>query len=447
MYKLNINTVLSPKIINKIISDFRSNDLLKFNKLHDYYIGKHAILDRTMTDPTKPNNKSIFPYPNYITDIFTGYFMGEAINYSGLDIAAVEQLKMIFIYNDAADNDSELAKDASIFGKAYEMLYIDADGAVRFKKIDAREIILINDDTVESEILYAIRHFTVADIETDLVSSLVEVYTKDSILTYKGDENFGDLTLIEEQTHYFGIVPFVMYKNNDDCIGDFELVISLIDAYDKLNSDNLNDFEYFVDAYLGLYGVDLDSEDVVSMKENRVLLLPTDAKAEWLTKNVSDTQVENLKSRYSEDIHKFSKCPALTDENFASNASGVAMKYKVMGMENVAATKERKFKKGLQRRIEAIANILSLKGEAVIDWRGIEITFKRSLPSDSAEIADTVNKLRGLISDGTLLDQIPFIEDSQAELDKVAVQNESKYTLNSTLDITVDEEENADGTE
>lgn len=434
MIRLSQDTILSPELLTKLIDKFRQTKLPRMNMLQDYYVGKHKILKRQMTDSTKPNNKVIFPYANYITDVFTGYFSGEAINYSSEDEAAVEQLKMIFTYNDESDNDSELTKDASIFGKAYEMLYIDLQGSVRFKRVNPMEIIIVEDDTIENEILYAIRFYLVEDLVNDKITSVVEVYTRDSILTYKGNDNYSSLVLAEVIPHFFSIVPFVLYKNNDDMIGDFELVISMIDAYDKLNSDNLNDFEYFVDAYMGLYGMDADDEDIKLMKENRVLLMPTGAKAEWITKNVSDTQVENLKTRISEDIHKFSKCPALTDENFASNASGVAMKYKVMGMENVAATKQRKFKKGLQRRIEAISNILSFKGQVIFDWRSIDIIFKRSLPANDTEVADMINKLRGLASNGTLLDQLSFIEDSQAELDKVAAANELTYSLEPTLD-------------
>jgi len=69
--------------------------------------------------------------------------------------------------------------------------------------------------------------------------------------------------------------------------------------------------------------------------------------AEWLIKDTADAAIENVKSRLDNDIHKYSFCPNMSDENFASNASGVAIKFKTMGTENLVSTKERKFKKGL----------------------------------------------------------------------------------------------------
>jgi len=58
------------------------------------------------------------------------------------------------------------------------------------------------------------------------------------------------------------MVPIAIFENNEDQMGDFEKVIDLIDAYDKMESDSLNDFEYFVDAYLALYGFTAEAEDI-----------------------------------------------------------------------------------------------------------------------------------------------------------------------------------------
>jgi len=143
------------------------------------------------------------------------------------------------------------------------------------------------------------------------------------------------------------MVPVAIYENNEDQMGDFEKVIDLIDAYDKMESDSLNDFEYFVDAYLALYGFTADAEDIQQMKQNRVLLMDEGTSAEWLIKSENDATTENMKDRLDKDIHKFAKCPNLADQEFASNASGIAITSQLLGTENLTAIKERKFKKGL----------------------------------------------------------------------------------------------------
>ena len=378
-----------------------------------------------MKDKTKPNNKIANAYASYITDTLVGYFIGEPISYTSNDDVLLQDLSMVFEYNDEADENAELAKNASIYGVAYEMLYLE-DKMIRFKSLDPKEIIPIFDKTVEQNLMAVIRYYDDYDVVTDKTYTLVEVIDNTMVRRYKMDNSF---LLLEEYPHFFGMVPIAIYKNNEEERGDFEAVISLIDAYDKMESDTLNDFEYFVDAYLALYGFTADPEDVAQMKENRILLMDEGTSAEWLIKQTSDTYVENMKNRLDADIHKFAKCPNMADKEFASNASGVAIKFKLLGTENLVSIKERKFKRGLQQRLELMSMINSVLREG-FDWRGIDIIFTRNIPSNDTDIANMVNTLKDIVSEETLLAQIPFVEDVQDELERLKKEREENKELN-----------------
>lgn len=380
-----------------------------------------------MKDKSKPNNKIANAYASYITDTLVGYFIGEPISYTSNDDVLLQDLSMIFEYNDEADENAELAKNASIYGVAYEMLYLsEEDKMIRFKALNPKEIIPIFDKTVEQNLMAVIRYYEDYDVVGDKTYTLVEVIDNTMVRRYKMDNSF---LLLEEYPHYFGMVPVAIYKNNEEERGDFENVISLIDAYDKMESDTLNDFEYFVDAYLALYGFTAEPEDVAQMKENRILLMDEGTSAEWLIKQTSDTYVENMKNRLDADIHKFAKCPNMADKEFASNASGVAIKFKLLGTENLVSIKERKFKRGLQQRLELMSMINSVLREG-FDWRGIDIIFTRNVPSNDTDIANMVNTLRDIVSEETLLAQIPFVEDVQDELERLKKEREENKELN-----------------
>ena len=73
-----------------------------------------------------------------------------------------------------------------------------------------------------------------------------------------------------------------------------------------------------------------------------------------------------LRRALSEDIHKFSMVPDLTDEQFAANASGVAMRYKLLGLEQLTGVKERYFREGLRCRVRLFAHYLALLGDREI---------------------------------------------------------------------------------
>ena len=380
-----------------------------------------------MKDSSKPNNKIANAYASYITDTLVGYFIGEPITYTSNDDVLLQDLNMMFEYNDEADENAELAKNASIYGVAYEMLYLsEEDKMIRFKTLNPKEVIPVFDKTIEQNLLAVIRYYDDYDYAEDKTFTIVEVIDNAKVRRLKWDNSF---TLLEEYQHYFAMVPVAIFKNNEEETGDFEQVISLIDAYDKMESDSLNDFEYFVDAYLALYGYNADNEDVARMKENRVLLMDEGTSAEWLIKQTSDTYVENMKNRLDKDIHKFAKCPNMSDQEFASNASGVAIKFKLLGTENLVSIKERKFKRGLQQRLELMSMINSVLREG-FDWRAIDIIFTRNIPSNDADIANMVNTLKDIVSEETLLAQIPFVDDVQAELEKLKAEREENKQNN-----------------
>ena len=429
MIKLDKSIPLTPEIILKIVRSHQTEELPRLKNLRKYYLAKNEINNRIMTDISKPNNKIADPYASYITDTLVGYFIGKPVSYTAADEAVMKELTMVFEYNDEADENAELAKNASIYGVAYERLYVDAEGAVRFKSLDPTNCIPVYDDTIENNLLYFIRYYQDYDIAADKDYYVVEVIDSAQVRKYQSNITLNSLSLVSEEPHYFGLVPIAIFKNNEEEMGDFERVISLIDAYDKLESDSLNDFEYFVDAYLALYGFTADSKDILEMKQNRVLLMDEGTSAEWLTKNTADNHIENIKSRLDNDIHKFSFCPNMSDENFGNNSSGVSIKFKMFGTDNIVAIKERKFKRGLQQRLELIAAIGSLIHLA-FDYRMIDIVFTRNIPTNTSDIAEMVNKLQGVVSLETLLSQIPFVDDVQAELEKLKQEREENKELN-----------------
>ena len=171
-----------------------------------------------------------------------------------------------------------------------------------------------------------------------------------------------------------------------------------------------------------------------------MLCLPVDAKAEYITKNVNDSQIENLLSRIHDSIYRIAQCPDFSSESFVGGvSSGVALAYRLTGMETRAGKIEAEMKKALQRRVEIICGMAALKmGENI--FRDINITFKRNVPADVNNTISLINSLQGIVSDETLLSQLDFIPDVNAELERLEKQRAANLSLYSFED----EEENLD---
>lgn len=362
-------------------------------------------------------------YCHSIVETYNGYLTGIDVAYtSNNDIDGIQE---VLNYNDVHSVDSELLRNALIAGTAYEIAYIDEEGQERFKVLDSREVIPVYDNTLNQELKYAIRFY-----KADLVNGdeyYVEVYDSKLIRTYRSSMGFKSFQLVKEEPHYFQQVPIVVFDLNADRESIFAQIMSLQDAYNELQSGEVDSWNMFADAYLVMKGVTATEEDMVEAKQSRVFMIDSDADISYLTKNINDTQIQNMLVDINNNIHKIANCPDFSQESFGTT-SGIALRYRLLGFENVASSIEANMRKALQKRIELITTILNLKGGDSM-WRDIKIQFTRNLPVNVEETTNIVNSLRGLVSDETLLTLLPFITDAKAELEKLKAQQEANMAM------------------
>ena len=414
--------------VQKLI-DLHKLDISHYRNLLCMYEANNAIRGRSKHDITAPNNKIAHSYANYIVTTSVGYFMGKNIGYAFPD-SYREVFDDIYKFNDESAVNMQLATDCSIYGQAVEMLFMDENSQVRFAPVDITEIIVIRQPDVMGDIHTVIRHWDEEDIIEDKLVTYVEVFYEDRVERY----SYSGSVYTQEpeiEQHPFGDVPFIVYDNNNSKMGDFEPVIDLIDAYDKAQSDTANDFEAFTDCYLVVKGATLDEEMAQKLKELKVFNFPdAEGDVSFVTKNLNDAATESYKDRLDNDIHKFSFVPNMSDESFASNASGVAMQYKLAGLNYKTSVKEALFKKGLLRRIELISNIINITSNEPIDIiKDIDIKFTRNTIDNLSETADLVNKLSNLVSKETALELLKDIIDPEQEKERVQQEKEANMAL------------------
>lgn len=424
MFYIDKETELSTDLLQKIVNKFRLNVQPKLEKRKNQYDGRHAILTKHYADDSKQCNHIVTNFCKIIADTYNGYIVGKPVSYtSNQDIAEIQEC---INYNDATAEDIAFCKNALVYGVAYELHWIDSASKGRFSQVNPMNAFAIYDNSLDCELLYFVRWYD-ADFFDDSDEIIFEVYSNKSCKKYTSNGLGGSLAFIEETPHYFNDVPVSVFYLNDDESNIFDSVVSLNDAYNELQSAEIDDFQAWVDSYLQLIGVDADDEDINKMKANRVLILPEGASAQWLTKNASDTQIVNMLENIKKNIFKVSACPDMADENFLAQ-SGTALAYKLVGFENVASGIVAQFTKAIQRRIELICNILNLKASDAV-WRDININFVRNLPVNITETIQLVNALKGTVSDKTLLSQIPFVDDVDFEIEAVQAQKQANMDL------------------
>lgn len=403
----------------------------RYVKLQDYYLGKHLILENGGADKDK-ENKLVHPYPKYITDFNTGFFMGQSVKYVATaldedeDDRFLEEYQKICNHNNEAKENLTLAKTCSIKGEAYELLWVDDKADVRFKAIEPDNAFLIYDMSIEDRVKFGVRYYvTRVDGKT---STYAYLYDDKAVYFYTDEASSGVFRLEEVKPHPFGAVPLIHFKNNKEAQGDFEQVITLIDAYNREQSNTLNDMDQFSDAYLAFinYGA-TDEEDVKKMKKERILLLESDGDVKWVVKDVNDSWVENFKLRVNKDIHKFSFTPDFADESFGTNLPGVSLRLKLLTAEELRNTKEMYFRESLSKRMDLIASYLNIINNAEVIRNQIQMQFSDSLPQNILELTQIVQNLSQDVSTETRLSLLPFIENPADEMEKKADEDQESF--------------------
>lgn len=420
--------------VNVLTDCIRQHDLSKERLALQlaYYSGRHAITTRARTAGL-PNNRIVNAYPQYIATMTSGYLIGDPVQYVDRDQEdALAAVMDAYAMADVQSVDAEIALHQAVFGRGVELCYVDSNANPMTTAVDPQNTFVVYDDSAEGLPLFGVYRLIATMPDGSQYAKRIIMYTSDEEIIYSAnslglpDQEIGRLR------HNFGMVPVVEYWNNSVQTGDFEHVTSLIDAYDVLQSDRLNDKAQFANALLVLTGVagftaPVSGTDVRTaaqrLREDGTLTLPdVGARAEYLTKIMNEGDTDILRSALAQDIHKFSHVPDLSDANFAGNSSGVAMKYKLFGLEQLTKIKERWFREGLRWRMRLFANFLELKGNAKLDADNVQMIFKRSMPSNDAEIAQMIATLKGIVPDNLLLAEIPFIEDVDAAMDALAEQ-------------------------
>lgn len=406
------------EILDDFLGKHRQEVTKRYKGLLDAYTSQHDIKFQKPKPKYKPDNRIVVNFPKYIVDTMNGFFIGNPIKTMADDEAVSAFVEHTEQYNDQDDNNAELSKLCSIFGKGYEMYYTDEEAELCITYLSPMDAFMVYDDSIVERNMFFVRRYT--DWEGNEYGSISDSW---------GVRNFavtgGTRWLDEWKTHHFDGVPATEYVENEERQGIFEPVLSMVNAYNKAISEKANDADYFADAYLKILGTAVDNDDVKFIRDNRVVNFYGDdgekIVAEFMDKPSSDTTQENLLERLERLIFAVSMVANISDENFGS-ATGIALKYKLQAMSNLAKTKERKFTSGMNRRYKLLFShpLSKVPKDA---WVQLSYKFTPNIPANMLEEAQIAAQIEGITSHETQLKVLSIVDNVQDELDKIEEEN------------------------
>lgn len=444
----------------KFIRHHVDRQVPRLKELMKYYLADTKIKSWVGSpNPDNAHNRVSTGFARYITNIRVGYFMGNDVQYKIVtDDDSEKQLSktlddLITHYNDSSNTpyiDEMLKKDLSITGRAYDLVYVNAgEITLNLAKVDPTTCFVVYDDSIKAQPLFAVRYYQTGVLD-ELLQENYEIYTDSMIYRYHSDGGLpqtnspvNNAVLDSAEPHFFERVPLTEYKNNDERIGDWEPEIDQMDALDKAISTMANFQEDFNDAAMvatgrfanktkPVYEMDdrgnikvgkdgkpivlVPPKPIIDPKHHMFYLEPYIARTglregqrtvitptlQYVTKQYDSAGWSTYTNFLINEIHKYTNTPNVNDPNFASNASGVAMSYKLWGSDQERKIQEALYKRSLRARISACIaywnKINALPGENDISVLAdmVKPNFDPNLPKNDEEKAQLVQTLSGI---------------------------------------------------
>lgn len=398
---------LTEEALSTAVAEFFRRVRPRRERLFDYYRGEQPV-PKGEAVRGRPNNLLRVPFPRYITEVHTGYFLGLPLTLA-LDRPEAGQAFAKLSAGLRLDHLLfDIGRDMSICGAGFALVWLERAG-LRACRCDPLSCFSIRSGGAGTPLLGTVRLFRAEDGGTRGV-----LYTEDALRPFAWDGDRAGLGAPEE--NLLRVIPLVPFANNCEGCGDFEMVTGLVDAYNLLLSGAMDDMQSVANAFLALYGMQGTTQgDIDDANRTRVLSLAEGGRAEFVVKDLNHEALGQLEANLRRSILQLSMTPDLSDEQFSGNASGVAMQYKLWGIEQVRSAKERSFTDSLFPLLAALSGGLSVLG-APVDLTAGTATFYKNLPQNHTELAETLLSLSPVLSRRTILEQLPWVADTDAEL-------------------------------
>ncbi|WP_225416018.1 phage portal protein [Limosilactobacillus vaginalis] len=476
----------------KFIRHHVDHQVHRIKVLQDYYLGETDIKKWPGSrNPENAHNQVATGFARYITNIRVGYFMGNDIqfkvtpeedNQKSLADTIDEQIKQFNQDSNESYIDEMIEKDLSVCGRAYDLVYVNEnENTLNLAKVDPTTAFVVYDDSIKAKPLFAVRYYETGVLDDNLQEQY-EIYTDSSLFKYHSNGGLPETNSPEQavvfddsEPLFFGRVPLTEYKNNDERTGDWEPELDQMDALDKALSTMANFQEDFNDAAMVItgkfanmsdpkYQLDKNGNPVVNKDGSKVILEPAhplinphnrmfylkpyvtkagingersvvNPTLQYITKQYDSAGWSTYINFLINEIHKYTNTPNVNDPNFASNASGVAMSYKLWGSDQERKIQESLYKRGLHARLSACLtywdklNVIPGTNNINALVSMIEPDFTPNLPKNDDATAQLIQQLvnTGKFSDETIREIAESITGVTADAEQQRVDEQQKH--------------------
>ena len=391
-------TVVNKGNIAKILNDafpIHSNNRTEIEYLQKYEKGVQPILNRVKEIRPEINYKVVENHANEITTFKVGYIFGSPITFvqrasvdsknteGQQDDERISLLNEMMFEERKPSQDQALGKDLAIGGIGYRIVLPKKNP----KGVSVFDMLRLNPLTtfvVKFNDMYKHPAIGVSYVVKSDNSVRVSAYTSDTYYELEGSE-LGGFKVVSAVPHLLGEIPIIEYKYDNEYMGCFERVISLLDALNEATADRLNGLAQFIQSILWMNNCEIDTEMFGMLRDKGGILTKSEpgnpASIEYLTATLDQAQTQTLIDYLYEQILQIAGVPGREQSTGGNTGQAIMLSNGWQIAENHARSFEPIFEDSERQMLSVVLNIIGkvMPGElGELKLSDIEVKFSRN---------------------------------------------------------------------
>lgn len=270
---------LNEKVISEILNDvfkLHLQNASQIDCLENYYKGYQPIINKEKDVRPNINNKIVENNAYYLVEFKKSFVFGKPIQYVQRGDTASKELGVLnsfMLAEGKYTKDTELAESLYTSGIAHRIVLPDVneDSPFEIRNLDSKRAFVVYSSYNNKPLLGCYYTVKIKSKEIDGV-----IYTKDSCYEFKSDNSgmTNNFNIRFISYHILNDIPIIEYRLNKSRIGIIEVVLDILNALNKITSDEIDGLEQYVQSLLVFINQDVDEEDIQDfIKQGAVKLL------------------------------------------------------------------------------------------------------------------------------------------------------------------------------
>lgn len=369
------------KVIGQCIGVFYGNKSA-IRYLWRYYKGDQPVLYRTKVSNEDITNKILENHAYEIVQFKVGQTYGEPVQFiSRKDDDAI---------NNAVDELNDFMTDANKQEKDIKSGEWQSATGTSFKAIQIKKGEIPFRITAPSPLNTFVIYNRSTEEPVLAVQELKDEDGKYYKLAFSETMSFKivDSNVVSSKLHTYGGIPIVEYPNNHERISDIELVISMLDAINNMQSNRMDGIEQFVQSWIKFVNCDVDEEQFEKMKMNHALVVKSINKdnksdVDIMTQELNQTQCQVAKDDLWDNALSILAIPTKQSNTGGDTQGAVELRNGWDFSKTRAKLKDPIVKSSEKRLATVVLNTLRVSGNDLkLSIRDFEVQINHS-PQDN----------------------------------------------------------------